>query len=135
MYTVPAKLRSMENLHILFWLVKDICWCLAYRPLGLAMVVPTLSIAIYITVKNRQIPSELAHNLAISLWIIANSLWMVAEFFLVDDVVKPWCLLPFSLGLLILLYFYLVYIPLQRKKNLTAAVLPDVKPALTDATN
>ena len=31
-------------------------------------------------IKNRQIVSELTHNLAIICWITANSLWMIFEF-------------------------------------------------------
>lgn len=28
MYSIPAAYRKMENTHILFWLVKDISWCM-----------------------------------------------------------------------------------------------------------
>ena len=28
MYQIPARYRKMENMHILFWLVKDVSWCL-----------------------------------------------------------------------------------------------------------
>ena len=55
--SVPAKFRSLENLHVLFWLVKDICWCIGFKPLGVAMIFPTLIVAIYIMIKNRQIVS------------------------------------------------------------------------------
>jgi hypothetical protein len=45
-YTVPARYRRMENMHIIFWLFKDISWCLELKPLGIAMVFPTLIISI-----------------------------------------------------------------------------------------
>lgn len=106
-FSLPAHYRKLENLHILFWLIKDICWCVFYPPLGIAMIAPTLSVAVYICWRNRNIVSELVHNLAIMLWIIANSMWMVAEFYEVDEQVRPYCLIPFSLGLVILLYYYL----------------------------
>ncbi len=117
LYVVPAKFRKMENQHILFWLVKDLCWCLLFKPLGMIMIAPTLLVAIWIAWKNRHIAAELAHNVAIAVWIMANSLWMVAEFYAVDEQVKPYCIIPFSLGILILLYYYLIYAPMQRRKE------------------
>ena len=96
---MPAKFRSLENLHILFWLLKDISWCIGFKPLGVTMIFPTLIIAIYITWRNRVIVSELTHNLAISLWILANSLWMIFEFTGTDDQLKNYCLIPFGSGL------------------------------------
>ena len=110
----------MENLHILFWLAKDICWCLVFKTVGIAMIVPTLSIAIFIAWRTRHIVAELTHNIAITLWISANSMWMIAEFFTVDEKLKPYCLIPFSLGLLVLLYYYLIYSPLHSKKEAAA---------------
>lgn len=83
-YTIPARFRQLENLHILFWLIKDLCWCLLFKPLGIFMILPTISVALFITWRNRRIFSELMHNLAISLWIVANSIWMIAEFYEVD---------------------------------------------------
>jgi hypothetical protein len=116
-YSVPARLRKLENLHILFWLVKDICWCIGFKPLGVAMVFPTLIVAIYITWKNRSIHSELAHNLAVIFWITANSMWMVFEFMERDEELKNYCLIPFGTGLLILLFYYMVYSPIHRKRR------------------
>lgn len=115
-YAVPAKFRSMENLHILFWLIKDICWCVGFKPLGITMIFPTLSMAIYIMWQNRKHVSELTHNIAIALWIAANSMWMIFEFREVDHLYKLYCLIPFSAGLLILLYYYLIYVPFKKKR-------------------
>ena len=116
-YTVPAKFRSLENLHVLFWLVKDICWCIGFKPLGVAMIFPTLSVAIYIMIKNRQLVSEFTHNLAITLWIAANSMWMIFEFTGTDERLKYYCLIPFLTGLLVLVYYYGIYVPFLRKRN------------------
>lgn len=80
------------------------------------MIAPTLLVAIWIAWKNKHIAAELAHNVAIALWIVANSIWMIAEFNGVDEEVKPYCIIPFSLGILILLYYYLIYAPMQRRK-------------------
>lgn len=38
----PKGIRGMENLHIVFWLVKDMSWAMLWRPLGIAMIVPTI---------------------------------------------------------------------------------------------
>src|SRR6266576_87429 len=84
-YSIPARYRRMENMHIAFWLMKDISWCMLWRELGIATIVPTLSVAIWIAWRNRQIKSELAHNLAIVFWISANAYWMISEFFEFDD--------------------------------------------------
>jgi hypothetical protein len=122
LYTVPAKFRSLENLHILFWLVKDMSWCIGIKPLGIAMIFPTLIVAIYITWKNREYMSELTHNLAIALWIMANSMWMTFEFTNTDAYLKKYCLIPFSLGLVILLYYYLIYVPMKKTSVAKAAL-------------
>ncbi|HUQ64793.1 MAG TPA: hypothetical protein VM101_01475 [Flavitalea sp.] len=114
-YSVPAKFRSLENLHVLFWLVKDICWCIGFKPLGIAMIFPTLSVAIYIMIKNRHMVSELTHNLAIMLWIAANSMWMVFEFTGTDEQLKNYCLIPFLSGLAILVFYYGYYVPAKKR--------------------
>jgi hypothetical protein len=108
-YIIPARFRKMENTHILFWLLKDISWCLTLKWLGIAMIVPTLAIAGVIAWRTRKIVSELSHNLAISFWICANSFWMATEFFGVDEHLKPYALIPFFLGLVPLIYYYGIY--------------------------
>ena len=40
-YNIPLRYRKMENLHIVFWLFKDVAWCMVWRPLGIAMIFPT----------------------------------------------------------------------------------------------
>ena len=129
LYSVPNRLRSMENMHVVFWLLKDISWCMVWKPLGIAMIVPTLSIAIWIAWKNRQIKPELAHNLAIIFWITANSYWMISEFLGFDEVLiwrdftgKQLALIPFVTGALILLYYYAIQRPKEIKLNRTTAM-------------
>jgi hypothetical protein len=117
-YAIPAKYRQMENTHILFWLVKDISWCMAWKTLGILMITPTLGIALVIAWRTRHLKSELAHNLAIIFWISANSYWMLSEFFGFDTVRigtltdgKHLAIIPFGIGLGILAYYYLVQKP------------------------
>ncbi|MEZ5530668.1 MAG: hypothetical protein R3E57_12180 [Porticoccaceae bacterium] len=119
MYQVPARHRRMENLHIVFWLVKDISWCMVWKLLGLLMIVPTLSVAMFIAWRTRHLAAELAHNLAVACWISANSLWMISEFFGFDELLvfglfegKYLAMIPFSIGAIILLYYY----AFQRKR-------------------
>ena len=113
-YVIPARYRRMENMHIIFWLLKDLSWCLVWKELGIAMIFPTLVISIVIAWRTRHLVSELAHNLAITLWITANSYWMVSEFWGFDEVAiwrhfeaRHFSLVPFVLGILILGYYYI----------------------------
>ncbi|HSU27076.1 MAG TPA: hypothetical protein VLJ68_01765 [Chitinophagaceae bacterium] len=121
-YSIPARYRRMENMHIAFWLMKDISWCLIWKTMGIAMIVPTLSVAIWISWRNRKIRAELAHNLAIVFWITANAYWMISEFFGFDGTPvwgeitgKHLALLPFTTGALILLYYYIVQRPKEKR--------------------
>ena len=122
-YEIPLRYRKMENLHIVFWLFKDISWCMIWRPLGVAMIFPTLIIAIIITIRTRQFMSEVCHNIAIVLWISANSYWMISEFLhfdnlpLIGDITyKQLAIIPFSIGIVILGYYYIWWKP--RHKDL-----------------
>ncbi|RYZ98936.1 MAG: hypothetical protein EOP47_18110 [Sphingobacteriaceae bacterium] len=108
----------MENMHIVFWLLKDIGWCLFWKPLGIIMIFPTLIIAILIAYRTRKMMSELCHNLAIIFWISANSYWMISEFVGFDGgIVYGWmtykhlALVPFFSGIFCLAYYYLLWQP------------------------
>lgn len=123
-YSIPLSYRKMENLHIVFWLLKDISWCMIWKPLGIAMIFPTLIIAIVIAWRTRRFMSELCHNVAITVWISANSYWMISEFFHFDAQViigevtyKHLALIPFVTGILILAYFYLYYQPRHKEES------------------
>ena len=114
LYSIPARYRKMENTHILFWLLKDVSWCMIWKPLGIAMIFPTLIISIIIAWRTRSLTSELAHNLAVTFWITANSYWMISEFFGFDETPlafgvegKYFAMIPFAIGILILAYYYL----------------------------
>ncbi|HRP33500.1 MAG TPA: hypothetical protein PKV73_16505 [Agriterribacter sp.] len=110
LYSIPARFRRKENLHILLWLLKDTCWALDFHLMGMFMIIPTLSVAISITWQTRKLRSELIHNLAVVLWITANCLWMTGEFYGWDE--GTWgsrhlALIPFGIGLSILAYYYI----------------------------
>ena len=125
LYAIPARYRRMENSHIIFWLLKDISWCMIWKPLGIAMIFPTLIISIIIAWRTRRMAAELAHNLAVTFWITANSYWMIAEFFGFDETVlllgvegRYLTLIPFSIGILILAYYYIFQKPKEPKEAL-----------------
>ena len=66
---------------------------------GIIMIVPTVLMAIYITVKTR---TETVYyiNLAILCWIAANSYWMICE--LTDNLhLKDYTIIGFVLGLIL----------------------------------
>lgn len=120
-YTIPVSYRKMENLHIVFWLFKDVAWCMVWRPLGIVMIFPTLIISIVIAWRTRHLMSELCHNLAITIWISANSYWMVSEFLHFDTwplfgdyTFKHLSIIPFTAGLLCLAFYYAWWKPRHR---------------------
>lgn len=124
LYAIPKRFRMIENLHIVFWLIKDLCWCLVYKPLGIAMIFPTFLVSIFLFWQNRKIPSERYHNLAVVLWISANSFWMVSEFFEFDNTIifmtltgKNVAIIPFVTGIFTLLVYYLFIAPKERRHN------------------
>ena len=122
-YSIPLRFRKMENTHIVFWIFKDISWCMGtsfafFKYLGVAMIIPTLIISLVIAWRTRNLVSEVCHNLAISVWIMANSYWMISEFFHSDTEIitgnitfKHLALIPFFIGVLLLGYYYLWYKP------------------------
>jgi hypothetical protein len=99
-------MRKFENLHIALWLLKDSFWVMDMHFLGMLMIFPTLLLAIYITWKCRAIISETMHNIAVCLWIMANSVWMTGEFFF-NDTLRPYATIFFVSGLLTVGYYYL----------------------------
>ena|SRR6218665_596973 len=99
------KIRKYENLHIVFWLIKDSCWMLELRWLGAIMMVPTLFLAIYLVIKTLHTPDAYI-SLAIFFWILANSYWMMMEFFN-DNHHKNLASIPFGLGFVMVGLFYL----------------------------
>jgi hypothetical protein len=117
MYSIPEKFRKTENLHILFWLVKDLSWAMIWKPIGIFMIVPTLGVALLITWQTRKIKSELFHNLAVTFWICANAMWMLLEFSGLDDQYRKYTSIPFGIGLFFILSYYLIILPREKKRE------------------
>lgn len=106
-----SKIRHYENLHIPLWLLKDTCWMLQWRMLGVIMIVPTFFVALYLTLKTfKEKDEEWLINLAILFWITANSYWMCCEFFKHEEI-KDFAGIPFILGMIsVALFYYRKYI-------------------------
>lgn len=117
MYAIPEKFRKIENLHIVFWLIKDMSWAMLWRPLGILMIIPTLTVALLITWQTRKLKSELYHNLAVLFWITANCYWMIVEFMGVDDTMRFYAIIPFSIGFIFIAAYYLIIRPNEIKKQ------------------
>ncbi len=114
------RYRWMENGHILLWLIKDTCWAMEWREGGLFMIIPTVAVAFYILFRSFPYRSERFHNMAICIWITANSLWMLGEFFGNDF--RPVAVGMFSVGLMVLTAYYLFYFRKDRNAPVSDTV-------------
>lgn len=112
LYQSP-RYRMLENSHILLWLIKDTFWALEFKVGGIIMIFPTVFMAFYLLYKSHTSKAELFHNIAVCLWIMANSLWMLGEFFGHD--LRHYAAIFFGIGLAVLAVYYLFYF----KKNTT----------------
>jgi len=113
------NLRASENFHIVLWLLKDLCWVLVWKPLGLAMLIPTFIMAVHIAWKLRGDIGELLHAIAVVCWITANGVWMIGEFWF-DDTKRHWAVPFFVAGLLVVGWYYLVILPRRRRADASA---------------
>lgn len=102
---LAKRIKTHENLHIVFWLIKDSCWMLQLKWIGIAMVIPTLIIAAIIVFVTRK-TMDVYLNTAILFWICANSFWMYIEFF-TNGEYKLLSVFPFALGFIFVgVYYY-----------------------------
>jgi hypothetical protein len=85
-----------------------------WKELGNIIIIPTLSVSIYISYSTRKLSSDLAHNLAVEFWISAKRYWIISEIFGYDET-RIWsgyegkqiAMIPFLIGLVILAWYYL----------------------------
>lgn len=125
MYTVPNRFRKIENLHIVFWLIKDLSWAMLWKPLGVAMFIPTFLLSILITWQTRHFKAELYHNLAVTCWIFTNGYWMIIEFMGRDGDLRIYTAIPFSIGFMFIAYYYILVMPKEKKKEELVPVVLD----------
>lgn len=109
-----SPLRTQENLHVILWLVKDLSWLMEYKVLGLVMVFPTIAVAGIIAWQSRNERRELFHAIAVTLWICANSTWMIEDFFFNEQghVIAQSLFLS---GLAVLGVYYLAVLPRETR--------------------
>ncbi len=118
--TKPPVQRWIENGHILLWLIKDVFWVSEIKWAGVFMIFPTLAVAVFILAKSWKVRAEASHNGAICLWIAGNSVWMTGEF--TNHEWEPFTIGLFLSGLAILLYYYIVHFPADRRREQEAAI-------------
>jgi hypothetical protein len=99
------KIRKYESMHIVFWLMKDTCWMLELKVLGAIMIAPTLFLAVYLILKTAR-TKDVYINTAIFFWILANSFWMLMEFFN-NNHYKNFAAIPFSIGFMFVGVFFI----------------------------
>jgi hypothetical protein len=109
--------HPMEYAHVFLWLVKDMCWAQGWKLAGSLMVAPTIVVALCITWLQRKQSVTLVHNIAISIWITSNSLWMLAEFNKIEEWLKPVSTAGFALGLLVLSIQYVKLLATRKQKS------------------
>lgn len=102
---INKKLRHWENIHIPLWLLKDTCWMMEWKILGTILIVPTISVAILLSIRTHK-SSDWLINLAILCWISANAFWMCCEFYLNNEY-KSLASIPFIMGLTLVSVYYL----------------------------
>lgn len=87
---------------------------LQWKLAGTLMIIPTITIAIIISVFSfRDKSDEFWINMAICFWIGANSYWMLCEF-TGHETMKDYAGFPFLAGMVCVAYFYIQRI---RKKR------------------
>ena len=68
--------HKINTMHVFFWLVKDMCWCLHLTALATLMVFPTVSLTGYILFTQKESREE---NLILTCWVMMNVFWMLHE--------------------------------------------------------
>ena len=114
-------------MHIVFWLIKDISWAMLWKPIGLLMFIPTISVAMLITWQTRKLKSEWYHNMAILFWISANGYWMIVEFFWpAIETLRYYAAIPFSIGILFIGVYYFIILPREKKNEKLVSITVEV---------
>jgi hypothetical protein len=79
--------RQYENLHMYFWLAKDLCWNRSNLILWFVMLVPAVFLAadfFFISAFCKNSVVDTVHYATIFLWVLGNATWALGEFFFID---------------------------------------------------
>lgn len=106
-------INFLETVHIPLWLIKDICWLMEYRTVGVVIAIPTVLVAFTMVVITWKDKTSVWTNLSILFWILANANWMLAEFY--NWPTKSYSIWPFLMGILTFTIFLLIKLIGDRK--------------------
>lgn len=101
--------RLLENLHIPLWFLKDIAWSNEFKTLGMIMAIPTVLLAIHITILSVKDRFHFLPNLSVVFWILANCFWMLDEFFSLG--IMNLSRITFGIGLATILFWIIFIMP------------------------
>ncbi|MDX2191390.1 MAG: hypothetical protein SFY32_16170 [Bacteroidota bacterium] len=101
---IKPGLRSLENIHIPLWILKDICWFNQWKVAGIIISIPTLVVSIILCVFTKNHKLVFLPNLAVLFWLLANISWMYFEFFKIDFLWVP--ITFFVIGLCTMTVYY-----------------------------
>lgn len=73
---ILKNIGNIHDIHITSWLIKDIFWTLKLTWLSTIMVFPTLFLAIYILLTEKE---KIDGNLILFFWLCMNIFWMLHE--------------------------------------------------------
>lgn len=73
---ILKNIRNIHEIHITSWLIKDIFWTLKLTWLATIMVVPTLVLALFILLTEKE---HRDGNLIMFFWLGMNIFWMLHE--------------------------------------------------------
>ena len=117
---MKINVRRIENFHIVLWLMKDACWAAGFKLGAMFMIVPTIGVAMYITLKSKKHYHDLMHNLAVVFWIAANSVWMIGEFSgntETEKMMRQNSLYVFGAGFIFIIIYYSPFLFYRKSKS------------------
>ncbi len=109
------KIRFYENLHIIFWLIKDLSWIMIWKPLGIIMIIPTVSFALWFCIKSFK-TNEFYVYLSTLFWICANATWMLLEFYQKEEY-KYLSATLFIIGIIFMFYYIIIELNIMKYNN------------------
>jgi hypothetical protein len=70
------KILNTHEIHVISWLLKDVFWTLKWTWMATVMVLPTLLLALYIFIGEKESRDS---NLVLLSWLNMNIFWMLHE--------------------------------------------------------
>ncbi|MFN4234242.1 MAG: hypothetical protein ACK4IK_05495 [Bacteroidia bacterium] len=105
--TSKRYIKLLDTLHIPLWLIKDISWLMFWKPVGIFMIFPTVFVALLLCIATRHVTDKLMLNFSILCWIVANSNWMLGEFFELNF--RPLSFVFFSIGIVTMTIYFILF--------------------------